>query len=346
MKKSAGSAVQAGHLTKADRDAFITKRESGGRPWAETRSPALLAPVHAPSLRGTRLASVPIPLSPGRSRPSESAVAKSPPWKYHCVWAAWMTPPAAAASIARHERVARHAEPGTEELGDDTVAFQLDAAEHPLEHGGGGGDDGDPAPQQDGVLRRGRVLPARGGASGAAVRRRDGRKSAARSAAAPSVDLHLEHVVLGRKVPVEGADGDVRLRRDLFDGDVAEPSLLELPERDRPPIRRPSSGERFSRSSVASERPARSVIPLAPHMSSRSHPGCPVRLRRTTRHEARRRVSRPLAARVIGRSGRMTAVQELEVRFGGARRRLSGVRGLRRRASRRRGAAVDLADRL
>jgi hypothetical protein len=33
------------------------------------------------------------------SRPSDIALARSPPRKYHWVWAAWMTPPAAAANI-------------------------------------------------------------------------------------------------------------------------------------------------------------------------------------------------------------------------------------------------------
>ena len=49
---------------------------------------------------------------------------------------------------------------------------------------------------------------------------------------APSVDLHLQHVFLGREVAVEGPHRDARLRGDLFDGDLGESSLLEQAEGD------------------------------------------------------------------------------------------------------------------
>src|SRR5436190_1354913 len=66
---------------------------------AEMREVGHLLRCHADDfLVDHRLGSVPIPVS-RTSSPWEIVVARSPPWKYHWVWAAWTTPWVAAASI-------------------------------------------------------------------------------------------------------------------------------------------------------------------------------------------------------------------------------------------------------
>ena len=66
------------------------------------------------------------------SRPEEIAAAKSPPRKNQWVCAAWMTPCVAAASIVGASASLGWPSRAREELGDDPLGLQLDAAEHAL----------------------------------------------------------------------------------------------------------------------------------------------------------------------------------------------------------------------
>ena len=161
------------------------------------------------------------------SRHSEIMAARSPSWKNHWVWAAWITPWAAAASIVGIERVAGQAESRTEELGDHDAGCSVGCRPAPPSRrsacprsrrsSAGAGR----RPRLRSVPRaRARSACIGGSSSGRAA-------SAARSPSLRRAICCWKTSSLLGKVAVEGPHRDLRLGRDVLDGDVVESALFE-----------------------------------------------------------------------------------------------------------------------
>ncbi|HEY7105811.1 MAG TPA: hypothetical protein VH986_05395 [Acidimicrobiia bacterium] len=130
-----------------------------------------------------------------------------------------------------HVVVVGQAESRADEPDEDRLQLQLETTEDAGHEVRAGGNHADPASDEIGVLggkNRGERCPH--GLEGGFVGRTILEGSLQRSAA--SLDLNLEDVLFGRKVPIEGPRRRVRLDDDVIDGDVLEAAIGEESERD------------------------------------------------------------------------------------------------------------------